>query len=102
MDTALGYHAPIRRLEASAASSVDVLISGDINPARSRRIDRLMDRVHQNPPARPVRDLEVEDLDRHFRTLADRDCLVHGLHDLLPFTANVARVRAVVLRGGLR
>ena len=31
--------------------------------------------------------------DRHARPLADRDHFVDGLDDLLPFAANVARVR---------
>ena len=91
-----------RRFESGAAGGVDVHVGGDVDAARARRLDRLAHRVHQHAPARLVRDLEVEDLDRHARALADRDRFLDRLDDFLAFAANVARVDAAVFRRRLR
>ncbi|HVK17664.1 MAG TPA: hypothetical protein VM533_12010, partial [Fimbriiglobus sp.] len=81
--------------EVVVAARVRVHVGLHVHPAPAGRLDQF-DHVLHLAPELLVGDLEVDDIHRHPRSLADRDGFLHGVEDLEPLVADVGREDAAV------
>src|SRR6266545_988879 len=90
-----------RRVERRGPGEIGVLVGGDVEPGRTRRVDSRQDVGHPSPVA-ASRDLEVPDLGRNAGLPGDAERLVQGGVDLPALVAHVRRVHAAVTPRGFR